>query len=151
MRTFEESVKLGRIRNTLAHTAQKSWNQLLQRQEEACEWFQVLAKPAEVLRRLELIENDIFWIIGLKLKFGHVGAAASGKRPEPAGRGREAEMGVLPVPLHLVTAISTLRISIPPDLRPPEARKATLTTVRVRSLFHVLELCGRLGSGTTLM
>ncbi|EIE19880.1 HUA enhancer 2 [Coccomyxa subellipsoidea C-169] len=50
--------------------------------------------------------------------------------PEPAGRGRPGEMNVLPVPLQLLTAISTLRISIPPDLRPIEARKATLATVR---------------------
>ena len=42
-----------------------------------------------------------------------------------------AEMHVLPVPLSLVTAISTLRINVPPDLRPSESRKETLDTVRV--------------------
>ncbi len=31
---------------------------------------------------------------------------------------------VVPVPLPLVSDISTLRVSIPADLRPPEARKA---------------------------
>ncbi len=40
-------------------------------------------------------------------------------------------MHVLPVPLTLVTAISTLRITVPEDLRPAETRKETLDTVKV--------------------
>ena len=40
-------------------------------------------------------------------------------------------MHVLPVPLTLATAISTLRINVPPDLRPPQTRRETLDTVRV--------------------
>ena len=44
-------------------------------------------------------------------------------------------MQVVPVPLPFLTAISTLRISIPSDLRPPEARRATQLTVQV-TLFE---------------
>ena len=39
-------------------------------------------------------------------------------------------MHVLPVPLSLVTGISALRISVPPDLRETEPRQAVLDTVR---------------------
>ena len=42
-------------------------------------------------------------------------------------------MHVLPVPLTLVTAISTLRITVPPDLRSAETRQETLDTVKVGS------------------
>ena len=49
-------------------------------------------------------------------------------------------MHVLPVPLSLVTAISTLRINVPPDLRPPEMRKETLDTVRVGAPTPALNL-----------
>ena len=48
-------------------------------------------------------------------------------------------MHVLPVPLTLVTAISTLRITVPPDLRPAKTRKETLDTVKVGlawNLYH---------------
>ena len=41
-------------------------------------------------------------------------------------------MQVVPVPLAMLAGIATLRISIPTDLRPPEARKATLLTLRAR-------------------
>jgi hypothetical protein len=40
-------------------------------------------------------------------------------------------MHVLPVPLPLVTGVSTLRIAVPADLRAVEPRRATLETVRV--------------------
>lgn len=36
----------------------------------------------------------------------------------------DAEVVVLPVPLPLLSAICTLRISIPPDLRTPDSRRA---------------------------
>jgi ATP-dependent RNA helicase DOB1 len=42
-------------------------------------------------------------------------------------------MHVLPVPLSLLTGISALRISVPADLRPDQARRAALDTVRVRT------------------
>ncbi|KAI7838418.1 hypothetical protein COHA_007790 [Chlorella ohadii] len=51
--------------------------------------------------------------------------------PQPAAlTAANAEMQVVPVPLPLVSDISTLRVSIPADLRPPEARKAVLLTLR---------------------
>jgi hypothetical protein len=43
----------------------------------------------------------------------------------PADLGSQgAELRVIPVELRLLTALSTLRISIPSDLRPPEPRRA---------------------------
>ena len=56
-------------------------------------------------------------------------------RPEDEG----AAMEVVPAPLATLRAISTLRISILQDLRPPEARAAVLTTVRA--------LCARYRDG----
>ncbi|KAK9838518.1 hypothetical protein WJX81_004706 [Elliptochloris bilobata] len=56
--------------------------------------------------------------------------AAPGAAPKPAPGGEKAEMQVVPVPLTMVAGMATLRISIPTDLRPPEARKATLLTLR---------------------
>ena len=58
---------------------------------------------------------------------------AAGK-PMPLSKDGNAEMHILPVPLTLLSAISTLRVSIPADLRPPEARRATLLTLKV--LMH---------------
>jgi ATP-dependent RNA helicase DOB1 len=40
-------------------------------------------------------------------------------------------MHVVPVPLGLTHGLSTLRITLPEDLRPPENRRATLLTVKV--------------------
>lgn len=45
-------------------------------------------------------------------------------------------MHVLPVPLHLLTAISALRITIPDDLRTPEARQGTLKALQVQRCHH---------------
>ena len=50
-------------------------------------------------------------------------AAAENSYTVPAAMPR-TRLQVVPVPLPLVSDISTLRISIPADLRPPEARKA---------------------------
>ena len=58
--------------------------------------------------------------------------------PTPAKEDSDADMQVVPVPLNLVTAISTLRVSIPPDLRPADPRKATLLTVKA-SCSHSAE------------
>ncbi len=59
---------------------------------------------------------------------------AAGK-PMPMSKDGNAEMHILPVPMTLLSAISTLRINIPNDLRPPEARRATLLTLKVRPLL----------------
>jgi ATP-dependent RNA helicase DOB1 len=57
-------------------------------------------------------------------------ADAGGKvAPAPLDAPR-AEMRVVPVALSLLAALSTLRISIPPDLTAPKARRAVLDTVR---------------------
>lgn len=56
---------------------------------------------------------------------GEQQAAAAAGEPQPAAlEASNAEMQVVPVLLPLVTDISTLRISIPADLRPADARKA---------------------------
>ena len=60
--------------------------------------------------------------------------------PTPAKEDSDAEMQVVPVPLNLVTAISTLRVSIPPDLRPADPRKATLLTVKASSAPTLLSI-----------
>ena len=64
--------------------------------------------------------------------------------PRPGLGAKDAQMHVLPVPLNLVTGISALRISVPGDLRPREARQAALDTVRVRSPFRIWVLVRRL-------
>lgn len=49
----------------------------------------------------------------------------------PLSKDGNAEMHVLPVPLTLLSAISTLRVSLPNDLRQPEPRRSTLLTLKV--------------------
>ena len=49
----------------------------------------------------------------------------------PLSKDGNAEMHVLPVPLTLLSAISTLRVSLPTDLRQPEPRRSTLLTLKV--------------------
>ena len=56
--------------------------------------------------------------------------SAAGK-PMPMSKDGNAEMHVLPVPLTLLSAISTLRVSLPSDLRTPEPRRSTLLTLKV--------------------
>lgn len=51
-------------------------------------------------------------------------------KPMPMSKDGNAEMHILPVPLTLLSAISTLRVNIPADLRPPESRRATLLTLK---------------------
>ncbi|KAL6773736.1 hypothetical protein ACKKBG_A22275 [Auxenochlorella protothecoides x Auxenochlorella symbiontica] len=58
-------------------------------------------------------------------------AGVVGGEPTPALLDDErGSMEVIPVPLGLLHALSTLRISIPQDLRPPEARRAVLQTLK---------------------
>ena len=52
------------------------------------------------------------------------------QKPLPAAKTGAAEMHVLPARLTAVTAISSLRISIPTDLRTAEARRATWLTIK---------------------
>uniref|UniRef100_A0ABQ7GPW6 HUA enhancer 2 n=1 Tax=Dunaliella salina TaxID=3046 RepID=A0ABQ7GPW6_DUNSA len=53
--------------------------------------------------------------------------------PVPAKLGEPgAEMVVVPMALELVASISALRISIPPDLRPADARRSVLLQLQLR-------------------
>uniref|UniRef100_A0A0D6QTS0 Helicase C-terminal domain-containing protein n=1 Tax=Araucaria cunninghamii TaxID=56994 RepID=A0A0D6QTS0_ARACU len=51
-------------------------------------------------------------------------------KPRPALPGQKGEMHVVPVQLPLICSLSTLRVAIPQDLRPPEARQSVLMAVQ---------------------
>ncbi|XP_078443652.1 RNA helicase, ATP-dependent, SK12/DOB1 protein [Wolffia australiana] len=51
-------------------------------------------------------------------------------KPCPPHPGEKGEMHVVPVPLGLISAVSSLRIAVPADLRPPEARQSILLAVQ---------------------
>jgi ATP-dependent RNA helicase DOB1 len=51
-------------------------------------------------------------------------------RPRPCPPGGRGEMHVVPVPMQMICAISALRVSVPNDLRPPEARRIVLMAVQ---------------------
>ena len=58
------------------------------------------------------------------------GSVKNGKAvPAPLSEG-DAEIHVISVPLSMLSMLSTLRIAIPQDLRPSEARKSVLLTLR---------------------
>ncbi|XP_027070815.2 DExH-box ATP-dependent RNA helicase DExH10 [Coffea eugenioides] len=61
-----------------------------------------------------------------------LGSSENGSRPKPCPPrpGEKGEMHVVPVQLGLVSTISKIRISIPSDLRPLEARQSTLLAVQ---------------------
>ncbi|PWA56547.1 helicase superfamily 1/2, ATP-binding domain-containing protein [Artemisia annua] len=61
-----------------------------------------------------------------------IGSSESGSRPKPCPPrpGQKGEMHVVPVQLPLISALSKLRISIPSDLRPLEARQSILLAVQ---------------------
>ncbi|KZV49019.1 superkiller viralicidic activity 2-like 2 [Dorcoceras hygrometricum] len=54
----------------------------------------------------------------------------NGSRPKPCRLGEKGEMHVVPVQLPLISAVSKLRISVPSDLRPVEARESILLAVK---------------------
>nr|CAB3489307.1 unnamed protein product [Digitaria exilis] len=54
----------------------------------------------------------------------------SRSKPCPPRPGEKGEMHVVPVPLPLVSGLSSVRINIPPDLRPSEARQNILFAVQ---------------------
>ncbi|GAB4854072.1 Helix-loop-helix protein 2 [Ancistrocladus abbreviatus] len=60
------------------------------------------------------------------------GSSENGSRPKPfpPRPGEKGEMHVVPVQLPLLSALSKLRISIPNDLRPVEARQSILLAVQ---------------------
>ncbi|KAL8138725.1 hypothetical protein V2J09_004726, partial [Rumex salicifolius] len=60
------------------------------------------------------------------------GSSDNGSKPRPCPPrpGEKGEMHVVPVHLTLISALSKLRISIPSDLRPVEARKSILLALQ---------------------
>ncbi|CAK9170681.1 unnamed protein product [Ilex paraguariensis] len=61
-----------------------------------------------------------------------LGSSENGSRPKPCPPrpGEKGEMHVVPVQLPLISALSKLRISVPSDLRPVEARQSILLAVQ---------------------
>ncbi|XAR63771.1 RNA helicase [Bertholletia excelsa] len=61
-----------------------------------------------------------------------IGSSENGSRPKPCPPrpGEKGEMHVVPVELPLISALSKLRICIPSDLRPVEARQSILLAVQ---------------------
>ncbi|GAA0163230.1 DNA metabolism protein [Lithospermum erythrorhizon] len=61
-----------------------------------------------------------------------VESSENGSRPKPCppGPGEKGEMHVVPVQLPLISALSKLRISVPSDIRPLEARQSILLAVQ---------------------
>eukprot|EP00898_Chlorokybus_atmophyticus_P004711 jgi/Chlat1/5240/Chrsp33S05083 len=51
-------------------------------------------------------------------------------KPKPALPEERGYMQAVPVPLPLITAISSLRVYVPPDLRPAEARQSVLLSLQ---------------------
>ncbi|KAI3443461.1 hypothetical protein Pfo_000126 [Paulownia fortunei] len=60
-----------------------------------------------------------------------IGSSENGSQPKPCPPrpGEKGEMHVVPVQLPLLSALSKLRISVPSDLRPTEARQSILLAV----------------------
>ncbi|KAJ0030002.1 hypothetical protein Pint_13899 [Pistacia integerrima] len=60
------------------------------------------------------------------------GSNENGSRPKPCPPhpGEKGEMHVVPVQLPLISALSKIRISVPPDLRPLEARQSILLALQ---------------------
>ncbi|KAI8014695.1 DExH-box ATP-dependent RNA helicase DExH10 [Camellia lanceoleosa] len=60
-----------------------------------------------------------------------IGSSENGSRPKPCPPrpGEKGEMHVVPVQLPLISALSKIRISIPSDLRPVEARQSILLAI----------------------
>ncbi|KAK2634467.1 hypothetical protein Ddye_029259 [Dipteronia dyeriana] len=61
-----------------------------------------------------------------------LGSSENGSRPKPCPPrpGEKGEMHVVPVQLPLISALSKIRLSVPPDLRPLEARQSILLAVQ---------------------
>ncbi|XP_070033422.1 DExH-box ATP-dependent RNA helicase DExH10-like [Nicotiana tomentosiformis] len=61
-----------------------------------------------------------------------LGSSENGSRPKPCPPrpGEKGEMHVVPVQLPLISSLSKLRISVPSDLRPLEARQSILLAVQ---------------------
>eukprot|EP00899_Mesostigma_viride_P011889 jgi/Mesvir1/20700/Mv14899-RA.2 len=66
------------------------------------------------------------------------GDGRQGAVPRPARRDEKGEMHVLPVPLQLLVAMSSIKLALPGDLRPLEARQSVqLALQEVHKKFHM--------------
>lgn len=52
-------------------------------------------------------------------------------------------MVVVPCALRLIQKLSSLRLSIPADLRPGDARRAVMLQLQVRQVFLLRPVCPR--------
>lgn len=74
--------------------------------------------------------------VGIAPVNGNAAAAAAGDGPAAAGAsGSTAELTVVPVLLPLVTSLSSLRVTLPDDIRPAEVRQSMLCVLQVRMGF----------------
>ncbi|KAG5559747.1 hypothetical protein RHGRI_009303 [Rhododendron griersonianum] len=94
----------------------------------------VVKKPPAVLGSLPPALSStrgISYIVDTLLHCS-LGSSENGSRPKPSPPlpGEKGEMHVVPVQLPLISALSKLRISVPSDLRPIEARKNILLAVQ---------------------
>ncbi|KAI3814768.1 hypothetical protein L1987_14412 [Smallanthus sonchifolius] len=91
----------------------------------------VVKKPAPPLGSLPPTSRGSNYIVDTLLHCS-IGSSESGSRPRPCPprSGEKGEMHVVPVQLPLISALSKLRISVPSDLRPMEARQNILLAVQ---------------------
>nr|XP_043623960.1 DExH-box ATP-dependent RNA helicase DExH10 [Erigeron canadensis] len=108
---------------------------LVKVQEAGTDWgwgvvVNVVKKPAPPLGSLPPSSRGSSYIVDTLLHCS-IGSSESGSRPKPCPprSGQKGEMHVVPVQLPLISALSKLRISIPSDLRPIEARQNVLLAV----------------------
>uniref|UniRef100_A0A8C1TPV3 Exosome RNA helicase MTR4 n=1 Tax=Cyprinus carpio TaxID=7962 RepID=A0A8C1TPV3_CYPCA len=66
---------------------------------------------------------------------------AATEAAKPPGPGEKGEMQVVPVILHLITSISSVRLYIPKDLRPYENRQSMFKSIQVMH-FYTSFVCG---------
>ncbi|KAJ0673854.1 putative RNA helicase [Helianthus annuus] len=91
----------------------------------------VVKKPAPSLGSLTPTSRGSSYIVDTLLHCS-IGSSESGSRPRPCPprSGQKGEMHVVPVQLPLISGLSKLRISVPSDLRPMEARQNILLAVQ---------------------
>ncbi|XP_020090364.1 DExH-box ATP-dependent RNA helicase DExH10 [Ananas comosus] len=86
--------------------------------------------PSGTLPSALAASRSINYIVDILLQCSLVSNEnGSRQKPCPPRPGEKGEMHVIPVPLPLLAGLSSIRIAIPPDLRPPEARQTVLLAV----------------------
>ena len=69
-----------------------------------------------------------------------VGSQPSMRIPRPAKCGEESEMVVVPILLELIKGMSSVRLFMPKDLRPPDSRKSILRALEVSTLVITINI-----------